>query len=406
PLSYLFDSIQNAQEIKEGLLPLSEFGATAPNDYTLIVHLQSPCVPFLEICALSLFSPICQQVDEKEPNWPLSQGDDYVCNGPFTLESKDDVGGLVLRKNPLYWENERVNPHKVTIPFVSYEEGKRLFLKKEVDALVYYKRHIHSDDLKVVNASVLKGVMHKLFLCFNCQKPPFHNKKVRKALALAMDRKKIATVLANSVTPTTSFYCTPIYVGDKKQCDCIENIDEARNLLIQAIVEDPDVRNTFFNQIIAVFEPGDKLVTALCEHLNGALGFHWKPQILKEPSSLTCFQRKHTFQASVTGWIDRIADPGYFLGLFSSPDNYANSSRWTHPLMQSIIAQTKIAQCLEDRNQLYAEGAQLLLEEMPLVPLFNMEHPSLHHSNIKGIYGNHLQQFDLRFAVKESGSIE
>ncbi|MCB1082078.1 MAG: peptide ABC transporter substrate-binding protein, partial [Chlamydiia bacterium] len=222
PLSYLFDSIQNAQEIKEGLLPLSEFGATTPDDHTLIVHLQSPCVPFLEICALSLFSPICQQVDEKEPNWPLSQGDDYVCNGPFTLESKDDAGELVLRKNPLYWENKRVNLHKVTIPFVSYEEGKRLFLKKEVDALVYYKRHLHSDDLKVVNASVLKGVVHKLFLCFNCQKPPFHNKKVRKALALAIDRKKIATVLANSVAPTTSFYCTPIYVDNKKQCDCIE----------------------------------------------------------------------------------------------------------------------------------------------------------------------------------------
>ncbi|MCB1116280.1 MAG: peptide ABC transporter substrate-binding protein, partial [Chlamydiia bacterium] len=403
PLSYLFDSIQNAQKIKEGLLPLSEFGATAPDNHTLVVHLQSPCVPFLEICALSLFSPICQQVDEKEPSWSLSQGEDYVCNGPFTLESKDDAGGLILRKNLLYWENARVNLNKVTIPFVSHEEGKRLFLKKEVDAFLFYQ-YPDLQEKRDSTFNLFRGVTNKVFLSFNCQVPPFHNKKVRQAIAFAIDRGKILKSFIRKARPTTSFFSSFTYPANHQESGCIENIEQAQRLLIQAIVEDPDVRNTFFDQTILVLDGVSELPWVLCNYLNDVLGLRWKPIIKKVNDSNTCFQSKKPFQALLSGWINRTSDAGYFLEIFSLPNNFANTTNWTHPLMQSIIAKTKIAQCQKEKMELFQEGERLLTEEMPMVPLFDVEYPTLSHPYVKGIYGNHLQKFDLRFATKSQES--
>ncbi len=101
PLSYLFDSIENAQEIKKGKLPTESLGVDAIDDYTLEVRLRNPCAAFLEICALTFFSPICQAVDEKHPSWVEAQGEEYVCNGPFYLQKKERNGGVILKKIPL-----------------------------------------------------------------------------------------------------------------------------------------------------------------------------------------------------------------------------------------------------------------------------------------------------------------
>ncbi len=403
PLSYLFDRIENVQEIKKGKMPPDSLGVNAIDDYTLEVRLQNPCSSFLEICALTLFSPICQTVDKKHPSWTEGQGKEYVCNGPFCLEKKDHSGGVTLTKNPFYWESEKTRLEKVTIPVVSQEEGKKLFLNKQVDALLYYFYKSSSFlDLGNLKVNRLQGAVCKRFLCFNCAKPPFHNKKVRKAIALVIDRKKILETFPHSATPSLSFY-SPFYSEDNTNTNLPKSNHKARRLLMEALAEDSEVRENFFGQSISVLEGNKDLAAALCGCINEAFSANWTVSILKT-NSRNYLRRKENVLASIYGWTDRIHEPEYFLGIFASRHNTINFTCWTHPSIQSVIEQIKTTQCRKEKAQLLKDAEETLIEEMPMVPLLDTPHTSICHPDIQGIYASRLQQFDIRFASKKRPS--
>ncbi len=399
PLSYLFDCIENAKEIKDKKMPPHSLGVNVIDDYTLEVRLQSPWTAFLEICALTLFSPICQAVDEKHPSWAEAQGKEYVCNGPFCLEEKAHNGGVILRKNPSYWESEKTHLERVTIPFVSREEGEKLFIKKQVDALLHYFYKSPSPDLENLDITRLQGAICKRVLCFNCAKPPFYNKKVRKAIALAINRKKILQAFPSSTNSSFSLYSSlcPQNVSKTKN---IHNTQEAQRLLMQALTEDPEVKKTFFHQSISVAEGSENLAILLCEHLNTTLGLSWNVSVLKIGSKGYLNLRKD-IRLSIGGWTDRIHDPRYFLGAFSSADSPVNFSCWTHPLIQPLLEEINAVKTKKKKNQLLKDAKELLLEEMPMIPLFDVQYASLCHPHVQGIYANSLQQSDIRFAFKE-----
>jgi oligopeptide transport system substrate-binding protein len=404
PLNYLFDGIENAQDIKEGKKPLDSLGVKVIDDAILEVKLKGPCIPFLKICALTLFSPICQAVDEKHPSWSEADGGLYVCNGPFHLEKKEENGGVILKKNPLYWEAEKTRLTRVTIPVVSEEEGKQLFLNREVDALLYYfYRGLPLLDYGNLDIKYLKGAANLYFLSLNCLEPPFHNKKVRQAISLAMDQNKIAKDLPRDIHPSFSFYASvESYDNPIKE----QNIQKAQELLIQAIVEDPKVRKTFSDRKISAAKISQPLAEVVCDHLNDVLGLKWTVLTNRKEGVQSYFKYKRQYQASILGWVDRIQDPSYFLGIFSSPSDFANFSLWTHPFMQSILEKLKVAKTHEEKNSLLDKARNLLIEELPMIPLVQTENTSVSHTYVKEIHANRLQQFDLRFSFKQESILK
>ncbi len=400
PLNYLFDVIENAQEVKRKELPPRALGVNVIDDYTLEVRLRSPCTPFLEVCALTLFSPICQAIDEKYPGWIEADGNEYVCNGPFCLEKKEDNGTVILKKNSFYWEAEKTLLERITIPIVSQEEGERLFLNKQVDALLYYfYKNATPLDLNNLEVTRLKGTVCKRFLYLNCLNPPFHNTKVRRAIALALNRQQILQTFPHSATPSLSFYSS-FHARNGKKISNLQDMEQARALFIEALGEDPEIRTTFFNQTIFVLKGAEDLAAALCDRINAMFSANWSISIL-QVGLRDYYKHGEDAGASIGSWIDRTCDPAYFLGIFSSKDNPTNLSHWTHPWMQSIIDRLKVVKDQKERKQLLKNAEALLFEEMPMIPLLDVEYPSFCHSHVQGIYANHLQQFDVRYAFKK-----
>ncbi len=403
PLNYLFDVIENAEEVKRKKLPPWALGVNVIDDYTLEVQLRSPFTPFLEISALTLFSPICQAIDKKHPGWIEAAGNEYVCNGPFCLEKKEDKGNIILKKNSFYWEAEKTRLERITIPLVSREKGEKLFLNKQVDALLNYF-YINASALNMGDAKVtqLRGTAAKRFLYLNCLKPPFRSKKMRQAIAFAMDRQQIVRAVPYTATPSLSFYSS-FHSQNSKNIRSLQNIQKAQNLFIEALGEDPEIRTTFFNQTISVLEGAEDLAIALCERINRVFSANWSVSILKVNLTEYCREGKKG-QIAIGSWIDRPRDPGYFLGIFRSEDNPTNLSCWTHPQMQSIIEQLNVVKNLKERKQLLKNAEALLFEEIPMIPLLDVEYPSLCHAQVKEIYANPLQQFDVRHAFKQQSS--
>ncbi len=409
PLDYLLDVIENVQEIKKGQMSISSFGVDAIDTHTLEVRLQRPCPTFLERCALTPFFPICKAVAETDPAWVNAQGEGYICNGPFFLEKREYSGGVILRKNSFYWQSKKISLERVTIPVLSQGEGERLFRDKEVDALLHHFYKNCSPDLENVEAVRLQGAVSKKILCFNCLQPPFHNKKVRKAIALAIDRKEILQALPGSreelrAVPSFSFY-SPFYPKLSKSINCPQNVYEARQLLIQALAEDPGVKETFFDQKISAAIGSTPLAAAICDRINTVFSAGWSVFLLNMNSRIY-LERKGMIPASVCSWVDRIHDPVYFLETFSSKENFTNIPCWTHPLLQFIIKRVKIVKDQKKKEELLKKAEEILFEGMPAVPLFDVSCASFCHPYVQGIYASPSQEFDIRFASKEYPSID
>ncbi|MDN3508453.1 MAG: peptide ABC transporter substrate-binding protein [Candidatus Neptunochlamydia sp.] len=403
PLSYLFNCIQHAKDIQEGIMPPEALGAVALDDHTLEVQLLSPCTSFLEICSLTLFSPICQKIDETYPSWSDTQGNSYVCNGPFCLEQKEKTGGVILKKNPLYWEAQKVKLKHVTIPFVSQEEGKKLFFNKKVDALLdYFYKNPISLSVKNMNVKSLQGGTVMRYLCFDCSIPPFHNKKVRKAISLAVDREKIAYSFSKSAASTTSFF-SPIYRFSRFQSKLEKDISQSRLLMIEAMTEDSLVYKTIFKQKLHALESSLHTAQLVCTQINEALGVNWDVCTttceLSSTKNLT-----QPFGVRLYAWADRIFDPIYFLGIFSNAAHTKNPTRWNNLCFESIFDHVSNAQNDKQRKDLFHSAEKILWEELPMIPLFYVKTTSLHHKNMQGLNSNHLQEFDIRFASKEKES--
>ncbi len=103
--AYLFDIIDRNDD---GSLAIE-----APNDYTLIVHLVSPCPYFLSLMAFPTFYPVYEPaVEEADPDgtnpgaWAQEAG--FVCNGAYTLDSWDHNESMVYVANPYYYDAENV----------------------------------------------------------------------------------------------------------------------------------------------------------------------------------------------------------------------------------------------------------------------------------------------------------
>ncbi len=214
-----------------------------------------------------------------------------------------------------------------------------------------------------------------------------------------MNRRKIIKEFSHNATPSFSF-CPCLCWQNDKNISSLENVYEARKLLMEALAEDPEVGRIFFRQIIFTVEGSKNLANALCNCINAAFSASWGVAVLKT-SAQGYFKRKESFQISIHSWADRIHEPSYFLGLFSSRDNFINLSCWTHPLIQAITEKINATENQEKRNKLLASAEALLSEETPAVPLFDVQFISLCHSHVQGIYSSRLQRFDIRFASKK-----
>ena len=219
-------------------------GLRALDDRTLRVELERPTAYFLDLCAFAVFYPVypplVRQYDRPDPaSGRLDQQQGWtmagvlVGNGPFTLESWRFKREVRLAKNPLYWNRDAINIDTISIPSSEDANAQVLaFTSGGVDwvsdVTPPYRRHIvdrkkqfYNEHREQYQALVARGLdpieidrqlppdprknIHTFpafgtyFYNFNCQPKltdgrdnPFADPRVRRAFALAVDKRRIA----------------------------------------------------------------------------------------------------------------------------------------------------------------------------------------------------------------------
>ncbi len=373
--------------------------ALAPD--RLRVKLIAPSPFFLQLTAHHSYFPVCRKVDEANPKW-AQRPETYVGCGPYLLKQYQPGHQLVGEKNPQYWNAAAVALNKLTLTMIEQESTARIaFDNGELDATDSVPRP-DLDGLKGTPELKFSPQFSTYFLFVNCQKPILNEPRVRRALALAIDRKAIVeNVTRAGETPAFSVVPPALYQAPPAPAFQDAHFVEARKLLAEAGYPGgkglPPLR-----YIYNTTEGHQKIAQVLQETWQRELGVQLS--IENQEFKVTIENRRAgNFDIARAGWVADFKDPINFLEIFdSTSDN--NDAHWADPRFDELLRKCRSEKDPKIRATLLKEADAYLTEQMPAIPLYIYTSPYLATPKLEGYSLNPMGLFDaakLRWATKD-----
>ncbi|MBI2346626.1 MAG: peptide ABC transporter substrate-binding protein [Deltaproteobacteria bacterium] len=377
--------ILNAEEYNTGkLTDPDKLGFKATSDLTVQVTLKNPTPYFLHLSSLHSYRPVPRwAVEQHGTNW--TRPEHIVTNGPFRLASWVPHKELLAIKNPTYWDAANVkSPGIRFIPIDDRETALKMYESGQLD--LAWEVPTTKIQMLMGRPDLVKGPqLATYFLWVNTTKPPLNDSRVRRALALAIDRKVLSeNYLQGQVLPWSSMVPTGL-PGYMPAPGPDFNPTEAKRLLAEAGFADPsafppitfsyntDERNKIAAEVVQQMWQSHLGITV------NLLSAEWKSYI-KE------LQQKN-YQIGRMMWVGDYPDPNTFLEILTSASP-TNSSGWANPkfdgLLQAAAAEVESHKRLESLRQAEA----LLLDELPVIPLWTSQKEMLVKPNVRGFYHN------------------
>jgi oligopeptide transport system substrate-binding protein len=317
---------------------------------------------------------------KRGPAW--TRPGNLVGNGPFTLAEWKPNARIVVTKNPRYWDATRTRLERIEFFPVESEVEERNFRAGQlhvtyalpVSKAASYRRDT-PDRLRT------DPFLQVTYVQFNCRQPPFDNVKLRRALALGVDRAAIArAVYHDTARPATGL--TPPGCGDYgAPVGLASDVEAARRLLAEAGF--PGGRGLpAFPLMVFNDSTASRLGEALQAMWSKELGVQTTLELLEQRTLLHNQQAK-AYTAVLAGWIGDLADPISFLG-FSAADSENNFTGWSNPEYDRLLREASLAADMAARSKFFRQAEALLLAEVPVVPLVNRGKVYLIHPALKG----------------------
>lgn len=223
------DPTKPESETHPAARPMQKFGAEAVDDMTLKVDLELPDKDFPRLVANPIFRPVFNDDAKLEKARPDAT---TVTNGAFRITKVDD-SGLTLERSENFWNKRVVVLERVHFkPASTAEAALEMYRKGEVDVVT--NAAFEPAALKVLTPyEDFRRTTHSAlnFYEFNTAKKPFDDRRVRAALAIAIDREKLVqSDLEGATQPAYMFF--PL--SERKSETLSLDIAKAKDLLLKA----------------------------------------------------------------------------------------------------------------------------------------------------------------------------
>ncbi len=370
PFAYFLYPIKNARAAKNGSISLDKIGVYALDDLTLQVDLSHPIPYFLELTALPIFSPVNASIDKANPHWTASEGEAFVCNGPFFIKKNPKGESYLLEKNPLYWDERNIHLNQVIFSTTNARISLEMFKNDELDWLGRPLRPWDSlFELAKSEKTETVFLVNRVYWCsFSVRKFPFNCVKLRQALSLAIDRQEIVEMLCDGVpafSPLPSNHAQYPFYGNTKG-----EPELAKQLFEEALKELKLTLGTFptLRLIYPEAERRQKIATILAHQWKKVLGIDVHGQ---DCEWSTLFQKitDGDYEMACIGWYPSIDDPLYTLDVFKQDGDELNFPKWEDKEFREIVDAASYETDSVKRNRYLARAEAILIKEVPLIPL-------------------------------------
>ncbi len=377
-----FSQIRNAKKARENAVSLDQVGISAKNGKKLVLELQSPCPYFLNLLASPPFFPLFG--DGEEPR---------VYNGPFVLSEWVKDEKLELSQNPFYWDSGKIKLGGISIsmipdPRIAYD----LFKRGELDLIGDPISPLPPEMLKfpeVKDHLLYRQISRVFWIHCNFKVFPLNNEHVRRALSLAIDRKRLTEKVFISQIPHTS-PLPPKYASFQGS---ISGEPEMAKFLFQKGLDELGLDRESFPKLAIThsdlsFEK--KLMEELIAQWKETLGIAVSARQLKW-SEFSSSLEKGDFQLGGLFRRDILNNPMSYLSFFKkSPNNFHSWDDKDYERLLRDLYREK------NKEENLKRIERLLIEKAPMIPLINQNYLILKSRNLRGLYWNENGCLDLR----------
>lgn len=391
PNAHLLYPIENAEEAKTSLCPLDKVGIRSIDSKTLQVKLKSPTPYFLNLISFCVFYPIHHKIIDSKSGTLDESGKNLVSSGPYILKSWKHHDVLSLEKNPLYWNQESVSLKKIRISFIENETtALEMFAKQELDILGLPYTNIPIDALETYSKTpLLRGfpVGKTIFCSFNVQHPLFANKHIRKAFSLAIDRQAIVdTIGISNEIPAVNFVPPALKNGINSKYFEKVDIENAKKELELGFKETGLTKKDF--EAVTLIYPQRENSNSLCQILQQQWLANLGINIQLECLDFKIFLEKlnsSQYALCQYNWVAQYDDPMNILERFRKKSNPKNYCNWENQEYISLLDLSAYEQGPK-RSSLMDKAERIILEEMPLAPIFHSSSFRMIQPYVKGVF--------------------
>lgn len=212
--------------------PEEKFGVAAVNETTLKVTLREPDTDFPQLVAHPLFRPVYGEA----PSDSGALNAAAVTNGAFQIVSAGPEG-ITLDRSELYWAKDKIEIERVRfVPAENAEKALEAYRRGEIDAIT----NINFEPLALKLLEPFDDFRRKAhsalnYYEFNLNKKPFDDRRVREALAIAIERERLTEIEMDGASrPALTF----LPYDDDKAKKLVEDKERAKELLVEAGYDD------------------------------------------------------------------------------------------------------------------------------------------------------------------------
>jgi oligopeptide transport system substrate-binding protein len=405
--AYLLHFIKNARAYNEGkLADFAAVGVTAVDDRTLRITLETP-TPFLLKLIASHYSwyPVPVHVIEKfggltRKGTAWTRPGNLVSNGPFVLKEWQQQKLLTVARNPQYWDRARVRLDEIHFfPVENQDTEERMFRTGQLDT-TYELPLAKIDVYRRENPAALHtdAYLGVYFYRFNLKRPPLQDRRVRRALALAVDRESLVRNVLHGGQAPAYGVSYPGTAGYTPRAKLTGTIAEAQQLLADAGF--PGGRG--FPKLELLYNTSQNhrvLAEALQQMWRRTLGIdlglrneEWKVYLDSQDAMNFDLQRG--------GWIADYLDPHVFLEIWAS-GNANNDTGFAHAGYDALLQAALRAPDEKTRYELYQQMDAILVDELPVLPIYFYTNVRAVSPRVKGYHHTLLDNHPYKYVWLE-----
>jgi oligopeptide transport system substrate-binding protein len=397
--------LEGAYEYHNGLIDdFDQVGIKSIDEHTLQVNLKNPTPFFLGLLSHYSTWPVHKEtvlkfgdIDDRNGEW--TRPGNFVCNGPFQLKTWELNNKIVVEKNPHYYDASIVQLNEIHYyPVSNVMTEDRMFRAGQLhltSTLPSQKCPIYIEENPNLRIDPYMGTY---FYRINTENEVLKDVKVRKALAYSIDRQLLVDKVTKCGQIPAYSFTPPGTNGYQPTTEIPFDPVLAKSLLDEAGFSEENP----FPKLEILFNTSEdhrKLALAIQQMWQINLGIEvelvnqeWRVYLNREMIG--------DFQISRAGWIGDYEDPNTFLDLMR-PNRGNNKTGWENMEYDALVQKANTINNQAERYELLYKAEEILIENMPVIPLYTYVRAYQLSPDVKGFSPHILDHHHPKFIYLE-----
>ena len=232
------------------------------------------------------------------------------------------------------------------------------------------------------------------YIGFNTEKEPFNDPKVRQAITHAFDSEAVLEGVYNGSGTPAEAPLAPGVLGYSEDLEGLDyDMERAQELLDEAGVEDLTI-----NLMVNDDNPERVDVALWLQESLSTLGIKVNVEQVEWGAYLAATgEGEHDMY--ILGWSNSTGDPDNGIAPLFHSDNIGpdgNRSFYSNPELDSILDEARQSTEESEREQLYMDAQQILVDDAPAIFIRHGENLNAHGNHVEGFEGDAYNIFDFR----------